>query len=305
MGNVIHGASHKALKFMREHPATLAVYWVYLSRANYENVAYPSLRGLVSETGWSVNEVRNARDWLVEHQALERVTGYVREEWRSLEQKERDTKLSFDKSEYYRPTGRIVVDNVIYPMLYLGKQEQSTIEDDDVSQDDTSMNHAEIQGCITVNDVVQSDTELNTKEIQLNTIEKPPRKKRAVSGDPKPPKERKPIERSDVFKVVARESFKIVDVDTITDGKTVMRINKIVKWLRENSPNATAQTVTEFYKWYDRDTKGRIDRPRDSGKFGERFSAFRDQYRAQQERKPVNISDFSAWRLEEMKQNVG
>lgn len=146
---------------------------------------------------------------------------------------------------------------------------------------------------------------LQNTELDKVQKERVPRKKRAVSGDPKPPQERKPIERSDVFKVVARESFKIADVDTITDGKTVMRINKIVKWLRENSPNATAQTVSEFYKWYDRDTKGRIDRPRDSGKFGERFSAFRDQYRAQQERKTVNISDFSAWRLEEMKQNVG
>lgn len=146
---------------------------------------------------------------------------------------------------------------------------------------------------------------LQNTEINKVQKERVPRKKRAVSGDPKPPKERKPIERSDVFKVVARESFKIADVDTIKDGSTVTRINKIVKWLRENSPNATAQTVTEFYKWYDRETKGRLDRPRDDGKFGERFIAFRDQYRAQQERKTVNISDFSAWRLEEMKQNVG
>ena len=303
MGNVIHGASHKALKFMREHPATLAVYWVYLSRANYENVAYPSIRGLAQETGWSAPECERARNWLVEHQALDRVEGYTRPDWRELSIQDRTRRMNFDKSEYYRPTGRIVIENVIYPMLYFGAQEKSTVEEQEIEPT------SDVQQGLTSNtvgyptgiDIQQCGTELNTKEIQLNTTEKKPRKKRADSGVPK---ERKPIERSDVFKVVARESFKILDVDTI-DGNTVTRINKILKWLRENSPNATAQTVTEFYRWYDRETKNRLSRPRDDGKFGEHFAAFRDQYRAQQERKTVNISDFSAWRLEEMKQNAG
>lgn len=132
MSNLIHGASHKALKHMRKRPATLSVYWVYISRTNNENVSWPSIRGLERDTGWNRTTCQDARAWLVEHGALERVDGYERPEWKNLDDKARAQKKNLDRAEYYRPTGYIIVDGVKYPMLYFGKDEASDIEDSDV-----------------------------------------------------------------------------------------------------------------------------------------------------------------------------
>lgn len=99
-----------------------------------------------------------------------------------------------------------------------------------------------------------------------------------VEKDVAPEIEKKPRKkpvRSDIFIAVARESFQVFDVDAL-DGSTVTRINKLVKWLKDNSPGATADTLVEFYKWYDRKTS-KAARPRDAGKFGEYFIAFKQQ----------------------------
>jgi hypothetical protein len=118
----------------------MAVYWVYLSRANSDNVAWPSVKGLARDTEWSVNPCREAREWLVKHKALEKVDGYVRPDWRKLELVDRTRKLNFDKSEYYRPTGILEVGGITYTMLYFGGSEPSDIDEPepDVSQNDTS-----------------------------------------------------------------------------------------------------------------------------------------------------------------------
>lgn len=139
MGSVIHGASHHAIKHFRENPAAMPVYWVYLARTNHENVAFPSLRGLSRDTGWSVNACKDARQWLVKHQALEKVEGYIRPGWRKLSKADRARKMNFDKSEYYRPTGVLQVGESIFAMLYVGAFTPSDIEEvADVSPDDTS-----------------------------------------------------------------------------------------------------------------------------------------------------------------------
>jgi len=132
MSNIIHGLSHKALKYMRKRPATLAVYWIYISRTNHENVAWPSIRGLERDTAWNRTTCQEARAWLVEHQALERVSDYIRPEWRGLDEKELKQKRNLDRAEYYRPTGHIVIDGEVFPMLYFGKSEVSDIESSDV-----------------------------------------------------------------------------------------------------------------------------------------------------------------------------
>lgn len=129
MSNTIHGLSHKALKHLRQRPAALAVYWIYISRTNNENVAWPSLRGLESDTGWNRNTCKSSRDWLIEHKALERVPDYTRPDWRSLDEAEFKKRANLDKAEYYRPTGYIEVNGERFEMLYFGKNETSGIED--------------------------------------------------------------------------------------------------------------------------------------------------------------------------------
>lgn len=124
----IHGLSHKALKYFRKKPATLAVYWIYVSRTNHEGVAWPTIRGLKRDTGWSADSCAEARTWLVNHQALEKVEKYVQPNWRNLEAKIKAQRVNLDQSEYYRPTGYLVVDDVKYSMLYFGAMEVSDIE---------------------------------------------------------------------------------------------------------------------------------------------------------------------------------
>src|SRR5258706_11055581 len=110
MSGIIHGASHKAIKGFREEPAAMSVYWIYVSRTNKDNVAWPSGSGLARDTGWCKEKCLDARQWLVEHNALERADGYVRPEWMNLDEDTRRKKMNLDRCEYYRPTGVINID---------------------------------------------------------------------------------------------------------------------------------------------------------------------------------------------------
>lgn len=297
MGSVIHGASTKALKHMRQHPATMAVYWVYCARTNHENVAYPTLRGLERDTGWCKNECDQARQWLIEHQALEVVEGYVRPEWREIEPQKRARLINLDKTEYLRPTGRLVVDNVIYPMLYTGKQEASDIEEHEEENDIPDVLPqltSDASGHQSTVDINQGRTELNTsKESKLDTTVA--RGKKRQGGK----REKKPVQRSDIFKKLAEMSFDVVDTSTVS-ARTVTKVNRLEKWLAENSPGATVETLTAFYIWYDAKTKGRVSRPRYVDTFAEHFTAFKQIRQAAKNRPPVQMSDYSKWRLEEM-----
>lgn len=86
---------------------------------------------------------------------------------------------------------------------------------------------------------------------------------------------RKPVHRSDEFKLVALESFAIADVAAL-DKNTVILVNKIMAWLKTNSPNANVDTLKAFYLWYD--SKINAARPRDAAKFGAHFTAFKQQH---------------------------
>lgn len=131
--SIIHGLSHKVLKHFRAEPSSLAVYWIYCSRVNNEGVAFPSLRGLVRDTGWSVNQVSDARRWLVSVDALNPVKDYVRPAWKKLSKQELTRKRNFDRSEYFRVTGHIILDGEEHPLLYIPQKEASDIEDDESS----------------------------------------------------------------------------------------------------------------------------------------------------------------------------
>jgi hypothetical protein len=126
----IHGKSHQVIKHFRKKPAALAVYWIYVSRANYENVSFPSVSGLGRDTGWNRDTCAAARKWLVEHGALELVKDYVRPKWRDLPKKELQIKKHLDRSEYYRPTGKLIIDGVVHNLLYFGGEESSNIEEE-------------------------------------------------------------------------------------------------------------------------------------------------------------------------------
>lgn len=182
---VIHGLSHAAIRYFHECPAALAVYWVYCSRTNKDNVAYPSLRGLVISTGWSINPVKEGREWLVQHGALERVEGYVRPEWRKLTDAQRRQRLAFDKSEYYRPTGVLIIQGKsALPLLYIPSSDaapaleapdqeadQPTNQGERVSPDDTRQADERVSRGETSHGVnhLPRDTELDSL-IELDSI---------------------------------------------------------------------------------------------------------------------------------------
>lgn len=165
----IHGRSHAALKLFRKHPAALAVYWDYVARTNYENVAWPSLRVLKVDTKWSINECASGRLWLVEHRALERIEGYVRPEWRKLEAKKLKRRLSLDHSEYYRPTGTIEVGGKVYQLLYEAAKDNSDVSSRETSHDDSPRTISYAGERRPRESELDSITELDSKKIELTT----------------------------------------------------------------------------------------------------------------------------------------
>lgn len=140
MSRTIHGLSHQGLKAFRKKSAALPVYWIYLSRMNNEGVAWPSARGLAKDTGWNKATCLEARDYLIEIKALEVVKDYVRPDWRDKPAQEKTRKINFDRSEYYRPTGYIMIADKKFKMLYNGSDEASSIDENasDVLQNRTS-----------------------------------------------------------------------------------------------------------------------------------------------------------------------
>lgn len=135
MSSTIHGLSHQAIKFFRDNPAALAIYWIYCSRVNPDNVAWPSLAGLARDTGWSKQTCHDARQWLIDCEALKVVEDYIRPEWRNLSAKKRAQKVNLDRSVYLRPWGTICVENRYYPLLYNPQGEKSDIETYEESTD--------------------------------------------------------------------------------------------------------------------------------------------------------------------------
>lgn len=102
--------------------------------------------------------------------------------------------------------------------------------------------------------------------------------KNGADASDKPAKSTPPkvIERSDIFKRIAFGSFEIKDVAAL-DKNAVIRINQLVKWLRENSPGATEKTIAEFYVWYEKKYSSAA-KPRSVDKFAEHFNAFKQQH---------------------------
>lgn len=138
-------------------------------------------------------------------------------------------------------------------------------------------------------DTVKPDTdfqEISTISTKENNYKKNSARREKKAGDVPATPQR---ERSPIFDTVALESFGIDTTQSkVTDGA---RIGKIVSWLTSNSSGATAETLKAFYRWYDKETKG-ANRPRDSVKFGEHFTKFKQAQTAKARTADQKIIDF-------------
>lgn len=170
MSRPIHGKSTAALKFLREEPAALAVYWCYVARSNIDNVAWPSADGLARDTGWDKATCLKGRGLLVQLKALERVEKYIRPQWRSLTGKPLSQRLNLDKSEYYRPTGVLSIKGATYNLLYISGNDENDI---DHFIDGTPRPPS-----------IPSDVRPDTPELDLSTSELDLSKNSPPSGDP-------------------------------------------------------------------------------------------------------------------------
>ena len=84
------------------------------------------------------------------------------------------------------------------------------------------------------------------------------------------------IKRSEMFVAVAGGIFEIFDT-TALDKKLVVLVNKVVRWLRENSPGAKPETIKAFSGWYKNKFPGAA-LPQDETKFAKHFMAFKQQH---------------------------
>jgi hypothetical protein len=118
VSRIIHGKAHEAIRHFREKPAALSVYLIYVSRANKDNTAWPSVRGLERDTGWSHATCSEARQWLADHGALIEDPEYIRPEWRKLSGNELNKVKNIDQAQYFKPSGSITVDGETLDLLY-------------------------------------------------------------------------------------------------------------------------------------------------------------------------------------------
>lgn len=116
-------------------------------------------------------------------------------------------------------------------------------------------------------------TDVDSTVINLGDTEtQPPKAKRARKPEP-------------IFDTLAELHWNIHGTADV-DKTTAIRINKIKKWLKENSPGATAETLRAFVTWFCEETEGKASPPRDVAKFAERFVEFRE-YRQRQTQTPA------------------
>lgn len=182
MSRTIHGSCYKALRHMRNPASTLAVLLVYVARANNEGVAWPSVAGLAKDTGWGKTSVSDARKWLADHGALERVDGYIRPTWRSKTPQELTRCQNFDKAEYYRVTGYVEIDGTRYDLLYAPSGEESDLPDEQPEGSDvTPERMSEKNGHQTSTDIRPGGDEFDLKELDLDSTTT------TTTSEPQPP----------------------------------------------------------------------------------------------------------------------
>lgn len=300
MSRTIHGQSTKALKHLREKPAALAVYWCYVARMNNEGVAWPGARGLAKDTSWNKATCLEARQLLVSLCALEPVPDYIRPEWRKLPEGEQKKKKGLDRSEYFRPTGYIIVNEQRLMLLYNGGDEANDIDEKapDVRRGSTSTPQYN-----SGNGHLPGSTELDSlSDLDSSQSEDDSKKDIAPDGaagtSPSPFKVADPeaarFNKARVFDCVAFAAFGIKDMRDLeaveVDGKKKKnpagaRIGMISDWLKKfyllhtkskeekvDAEREIAEKVAAFYKAW----RGRRNYtiPKDASKFADEWIAW-------------------------------
>jgi hypothetical protein len=229
MSGIIHGTSHKVLHLMKKPAPTLAVYWCYIARTNNDNVAWPSIQTLARDTGWGTTAVTNARQWLVEHQAIELVTDYIRPQWRNLEPQELARRRNLDKAHYYRPTGYIVVDGQRYDLLYVARDQEADKPNEPTEDDSTPAVTSDEVGDRKSREIAPDVAELDSTEKHLEIKDSA-----APNGDHPGeviPLPEKPRQRNPEFDALATVWFEVT-LDTAEFAALGGRIGQHVAWLR-------------------------------------------------------------------------
>lgn len=129
-----------------------------MCHSNARNRCWPSMRLLVKETGWSIGEITKAKDWLIEHGALELV---------DYDKRVGKQELSLPRRQHiYQLTGEIKVEDKTYHYFLLPDVSLDETSPSEISRDETeviqdiSKSSIEIKPLSAVADIetVSSDT---------------------------------------------------------------------------------------------------------------------------------------------------
>lgn len=91
----------------------LAVYLCYLLHANIRNRAWPSIELLMKETGWARASVVEAKQWLVEHRAIEKV---------AIDKRVGEETKLHQRCDVMQITGGLIIDGTATHILYFNGQ---------------------------------------------------------------------------------------------------------------------------------------------------------------------------------------
>lgn len=151
----LHWGFRSVLRHFRDD-GTLAVYIAYLLHANVRNRAWPSIDLLVKETGWSRASVVEAKKWLMDHRALDRV---------EYDQRAGADELSLhQRTDIMQVTGVVVIEGEVIPLLYFNQQTNDSLNSlDSKSMDTESM-------------VTEPEVVYTPKGSTINKVRKPYRK---------------------------------------------------------------------------------------------------------------------------------
>lgn len=127
----LHWGFRSVLHHFRQD-GTLAVYLCYLLHANMRNRAWPSVELLIKETGWSRASVVAAKQWLVEHRALEKVG--------MAQRLGADETRTHQRTDIMQITGVLLIDGEVVPLLYFNQNTNDSLNISvDESMDTKSM----------------------------------------------------------------------------------------------------------------------------------------------------------------------
>jgi|CXWL01.1.fsa_nt_gi hypothetical protein len=299
MSRTIHGKSTKALKHLRKKPAALAVYWCYVARMNNEGVAWPGARGLAHDTEWNKSTCLEARQLLVSLCALEPMPDYIRPEWRKLAEGEQRKRKGLDRSEYFRPTGYIMVGEQKLMLLYNGGDEANDIDEKapDVRRGSTSTPQDNSgNGHLPGSTELDSPPNLDSSQSEGNSTLIAPDGAAGASSSPfKVVEPGQPeFNKARVFDCVAFAAFGIKDMRDLraveAEGKkrknpAGARIGMISDWLKKfymlhtkpeaekvEAERAIAEKVAAFYKAWK--SRRQYSIPHDASKFADEWIAW-------------------------------